>query len=343
LATDQSIAAVIRRRLDGDPAVVERDVFGTEDPQEIGVLVDGFCRTQLGSGAAFALFYRSSIGCVLGLQLHDGAHVVLKAHQPDKSAARLVGCQAVQSGLHARGFPCPEPLLPPTALGRGLAVVERHLERGARADAHDPAIRDELAARLHELVALARVARLGTELGGSWYGALPADRVWPQPHNARHDLAATARGAEWIDELAHRARAVPLAGERVLAHFDWKVEHCRFEAGTVQSVYDWDSLHFEREPIAVGTAASGFTADWDREDVFPAPTLGEIHAFLASYERARGRSFEAAERRTAHAACVYALAYHARWQHASGRTDARSRAFIDLLREAGPALLPPSE
>jgi hypothetical protein len=337
----ESIAAIIEAQLAGEARVVERDVFGSEDAQGIAAAVDGFCRARLGAAVAHAIFYRSSIGCVLGLQLDDGRRVVLKAHQPDKSAARLAACQRVQTALHARGFPCPEPLLGPHPLGRGLAVVEHHLDRGRPADAHEPAIRDEMAARLHELIAIARAARLGRDLGGSWYGALPADRLWPRPHNARFDFAGTAHGAEWIDALARRARAVPPAGERVLAHFDWKVEHFRFEDGRASSIYDWDSLHFEREPIAAGTAAYGFTADWDREHIFPAPSRDEILAFLASYERARGLRFDADELRTARAACVYALAYHARVQHASARPDPRSRAFIDLLRDAGETLLLP--
>ena len=336
----QPLAEILTSELAGDACAVERDVFGTADPAAIASAVDRFCRERLRAAIAAGLFYRSSIGCVFGLQLDDGVRVVLKAHQPDKSAARLAGCQRVQAALHARDFPCPEPLLAPAPLGRGLAVVERHLERGERADAHEPAVRDELAARLHELIAVARAARLGRDLGGSWFGALPPQQLWPRPHNPRVDFERSAAGAEWIDALARRARAVPLAGERTLGHFDWRIEHFRFERGRISSVYDWDSLHFEREPIAAGTAAYGFTADWDRQDVFPAPTLDEIRAFLESYERARGRAFAEEERRTAHAACVYALAYHARYQHAGGGRGARPCAFIELLREAGPALLP---
>jgi hypothetical protein len=337
----QPIATVIDASLAGDSRAVERDVFGTTDAGEIDAAVERFCRAQLGCGAAGALFYESSVGCVLGLELADGRRAVLKVHQPDKSAARLAGCQAVQAGLYARGFPCPEPLLGPRPLGRGLAVVERYLERGERRDARDPAIRYEIAARLHELIALARSARLGTDLGGSWFGSLPPEQLWPRPHNPRIDLAATARGAEWIDELARLARAVPLTGERVLGHFDWRVEHFRFEAGRISTVYDWDSLHFEREPIAAGCAAAAFSTDWTRPELPLAPSPDEIHSFVASYEQARGRAFEPSERRTAYAACVYLIAYVARCQHADRAqgTSAREPAFIELLAAAGSTLL----
>ena len=332
---------MIERSLAGDGRIVEQDVFGTADSGQIGAAVEHFCRRELGCGASAGLFYESSVGCVLGLELTDGRRVVLKAHQPDRTAARLGACQAVQAGLHARGFPCPEPLLAPRPLGRGLATLERHLERGARADAREPAIRDEIAARLFELMAIARDVGLGTDLGGSWFGSLPPQQLWPRPHNARLDFAATARGAEWIDELARRARAVPAAGERVLGHFDWRAEHFRFEAGRISTVYDWDSLHFEREPIATGAAACAFTTDWSRTDLPLAPSLAEIRSFFASYEQARGRSFEPAERRTAHASCVYLTAYLARCQHTRAAEDrsARDRAFIDSLAEVGPALL----
>jgi hypothetical protein len=337
----EPIETVIERSLVGDSRAIERAVFGTVDAGEIAVAVARFCRAELGAAPAVGLFYEASIGCVLGLDLDDGRRVVLKVHQPDKSAARLAACQAVQSGLHARGYPCPEPLLGPRPLGLGLAVVERHLERGTYADPHVPAIRREIAARLFELAAIGRAAGLGMDLGGSWFGSLPEQQLWPRPHNPRLDFAGTARGAEWIDAYARRARAVPLAGERALSHFDWRVEHFRFEAGRISTVYDWDSLHFEREPIAAGAAAYVFTADWNRPDIPLTPSLDELHAFIADYELARGRAFDAAERRTAHASAVYLMAYVARCEHASARerTAARDRAFIDLLREAAPVLL----
>jgi hypothetical protein len=337
----ESIETVIERSLEGDSGLIEREVFGSADARAIGAVIARFCAAELGAAPAAGLFYQASVGCVLGLELDDGRRVVLKAHQPDKSVARLAACQAVQAGLCARGFPCPEPLLGPRPLGRGLAVVERHVATGAPADPHDPAIRAEIAARLHELMVIARAADLGTGLHGSWFGSLPAEQLWPRPHNPRIDFPGTARGAEWIDALARRARSVPLAGARVLGHFDWRSEHFRFEAGRMSVVYDWDSLHFEREPIAAGAAAYGFSADFSRPDVALTPSLEEIFGFFASYEHARGRAFDTAERRSAHASAVYSLAYVARCQHAEAaeRTGARQLAFIDLLREAGPALL----
>lgn len=337
----EPIEPVIERALLGDSRAVERAVFGTTDAGEIAAAIARFCRAELGSAPAAALFYEASVGCVLGVDLDDGRRVVLKVHQPDKSAARLAACQAVQVALHARGFPCPEPLLGPRPLGRGLVVVERHLERGERGDPHAPAIRREIAARLVELAAIARAEGLGTELGGSWFGSLPAQQLWPRAHNPRIDFTASARGAEWIDALARRARAVPAAGEHALGHFDWRVEHFRFEAGRIATVYDWDSLHFEREPIAAGAAAYGFTADWSRPDVPLTPSLEQIHAFIADYEQARGRAFDAAEHRTARASAVYLMAYVARCEHASAgeHGTARDHAFINRLREAGAALL----
>jgi hypothetical protein len=45
------------------------------------------------------------------------------------------------------------------------------------------------------------------------------------------------------------------------------------------------------------------------------PTLRDFRGFVADYERARGRSFTAAQRKTIDAAWVYAIAYNARSQH----------------------------
>jgi hypothetical protein len=332
----EPLQSVIERALHADGGALERAVFGSDDAHAIAATLARFCRAELGALPRAALFYEASVGCVLGLELDDGRRVVLKTHQPDRSVARLRACQAAQAGLYARGFPCPEPLLDPRPLGRSLCTVEGYLERGQRAGPHAPDVRHEIAVRLHELVAIARAAGLGTDLGGSWFGALPPAQLWPRPHDPRLDFAATAPGAEWIDALAQRARAVPLAGDRVLGHFDWRVEHFRFASGRICSVYDWDSLHFEREPIAAGAAASTFTADFSRSDVPLAPTLDEMRAFLTAYESARGRAFDPTERRTAFASAVYLLAYLARCQHARG---AREHAFIDRLREAGEALL----
>jgi hypothetical protein len=201
-------------------------------------------------------------------------------------------------------------------------------------------VRGELARRLVELVRIAEVTPARAALGASWYSGLPADVVWPRPHSALFDFAATTAGAEWIDDFARRARAVPRAGATVVGHFDWRAEHARFADGRMTVAYDWDSLHVDQEPVVVGAAAHAFCADWERQDVAAAPSADEMRAFIAEYEDARGRPFERDERATLAGSLVFSTAYTARCVHSNlAHSTPRARAFIELLAEHGERLL----
>lgn len=172
---------------------------------------------------------------------------------------------------------------------------------------------------------------------------MPDDRPFPRPHTPLCDFDATRAGAAWIDDLAREAKAIGRAvraGETVVGHFDWRVEHLRFEGDRIVTSYDWDSLHAEREPVLVGSAAHAFTADWGRDDVVRTPSREELAGFVADYEAGRGRPFDAAERRVAAAACVYALAYTSRCNHALMPADEGANGdFRPLLRAHGRDLL----
>jgi len=140
------------------------------------------------------------------------------------------------------------------------------------------------------------------------------DRLWPEPHSRLFDFAATASGAEWIDEDARRARGVLAevpAGRPVVGHDDWSVKHFRFRGDAVRVVYDWDSVLMNDEPVVVGEAARGFTMTWYL-DVPVIPTISEARAFVTEYEEARGRPFDREQRRRLGGAAAYALAYTAR-------------------------------
>lgn len=332
----------IRRHLaEWDVPFVEQAIFGTAEPEAIARAIAEAVFDELGERVGRALFYASSIGAVAGLELEDGRRIVVKAHQPRVRPARLAAIREVMVALAEAGFPCPRPLAGPRLLANGLATFEVLLDRGAPGDARDPAIRRELARRLAELVRLIPPHARSEALGRSWFGGLPADRVFPTPHSRLFDFEATSAGAEWIDALAAEAKQVPPAGERVVGHFDWRVEHARFEGDELTAAYDWDSLHFELEPVMVGASAHAFTTDWSREAIAPAPTADEIRAFVADYEEARGEPFTKAERRVLGASCVYSLAYTARCGHALDPEEKSDReaAFRRLLRQSGRALL----
>ncbi len=231
---------------------------------------------------------------------------MIKAHRPGTAAAFLTAMQRVQKTLAAEGFPCPEPLLPPTPIGRGVAVAESLIDRGGPADAHDPAIRRELARTLAQLVDRCRSM---TRLEGLNRGnmELPPHQLWPRPHDGRFDFEATSAGAEWIDAVARAARRVldaSPAGELVVGHADWRVGNMRFADGKVSAVYDWDSLRIVREPELVGSVSHLFTADFGVPNQRRYPTLEEALSFASDYEAARGEAFTDPEKRVARCPCL---------------------------------------
>ena len=103
---------------------VERDVFGTGEPEEVARIVEAFCRDALGARLEDCLCYESSVGAVAGLVLVDRPPVLVKVHRRTAGVPRLRAMQAVMTSLRDAGFPCPRPLLAPTPLAEGLATVE---------------------------------------------------------------------------------------------------------------------------------------------------------------------------------------------------------------------------
>lgn len=335
-ARAQAIAAGLEA-----PPLVERSIYGEDDPERILARLEAFTVEHLGAGIARVVFQRTSTGCVTGLALEDGRAVTLKGHAPAR-APRLAACQAVQASLSARGFPAPAPLLAPTPGGLmpGVFTAEETVSAGSMLDPYDPALPRRLAEALARLVALAADApREG--LGPSWFGGLPEGQLWPRPHSPIFDFSAPAEDPGWIDALARRARALPRAGTPVIGHFDWRVEHLGYEGERLVAAYDWDSLHLEREPIVVGAAAHAFTASWDTPPTRGAPTEAEVDAFFEAYESARGAPFDAAERATRDAAFVYGLAYTTRctFCHPRAERSPQAQSFAARLAELGPRRL----
>jgi hypothetical protein len=274
---------------------------------------------------------------VTGLELDDGRRVVVKAHRPGRSAERLGVCQAVQELMRARGLAAPEVLVTPRPLGAAHGTAESLLAGGATPNGRDPEVRAQMA---RALVAFVRtVLPAEAPLGPSWFTALSADRLWPRPHSPIFDFDKSAPGAEWIDELARRARTVPRAGSEVVGHFDWRVEHLRMERERIVAIYDWDALHVDAEPIVVGCAAHAFTCSWNDRRPSAPPTVEEARAFAADYQRARGSPFNADEARCLASAYVFATAYSARCTHALGSEPGRGAVYIATLKAFGQQVL----
>ena len=304
------LAAGLEDRYD---RVLAESILGTADPRLIHQALDAFCRDHLGAALADVTFSELSVGAGFGLALADGRRVFLKAWSAATSVAMLDAVHAVQSALAAQSFPAPRVLVMPRPFLAGHATLQEWLDRGAQADANRPALRRAMAATLARLVELAAPHR---DLAGLPRTTVPADALWPPPHNALFDFEATRAGAEWIDEIAAASSAVlrAAASPLVLGHRDWRVQNLRFEGDAVSAVYDWDALAVAPEAALVGTAAATFP-NTTTIPVRMIPPPGAMAAFVADYESASGRPFTPDEWRTAGAAATYLLAYVARCEH----------------------------
>lgn len=314
-------------RTQWDDPVVDRAVFDDIDPRSIEAQLNAFCVGQLKTAIANTLFYKVSVGCVAGLVLEDGRAVVMKLQRAYRSEAYLRACCDLRDHLRERGFPCPKTVLGPTRLGPSWVTIETLEDSGQWRDGHDPVARAAIARALAEIVELSRSFDDGGAFGRSWFTAVPDDRTFPRPHSPLFDFEGTQEGAEWIADLAARARERRslAAGDRVVGHYDLRVEHVRFDGDRIVATYDWDSLHRDHEPVLVGVIAMNYPADWQRADVNCSPSLAELRWFVAEYEAARGVPFTEVERRMLAGSAVYAMAYRARCSHALSPEGPRDR------------------
>jgi hypothetical protein len=332
VAAPRTVAAHIASLIgQWDNPSVEQAIFGAANPFQIARRVDAFCRTHLGAPIAGSLFYCSSVGAVLGLELADGRRVVVKVHQPDVPVTFLAAMHVVTARLASKGFPCPSPILGPTSLGKGHATVEQYAAMGEYRNPHERAVRRQMAAHLAWLLRVT-AEMMDTPGIDHFNRSVSPDALWPKPHSALFDFEATAAGAGWIDGIARRAKRqlASASGRPALGHADWSAKHFRFEGDEVRAIYDWDSLRLDLEPVHVGRAAHAFTAvydtPWDGK-VPHAPSWEEVVAFVADYEAARGTPFTPAERRTVGASCAYSLAYSSRCSHALDPRPGRTTGF----------------
>ncbi len=147
MSNGASVIAEVLASWEGEPHL-EREVFATAEPEAIAESVDGFCRSYLGAGVSRYEFFATSVGSVHGLRLSDGPRVVIKVYRADADRDHLLAVQRVQAHLTRARFPSPRPLLGPTPLAHGVAVVETLLDAGSWRSAHAPAIRREMASTL---------------------------------------------------------------------------------------------------------------------------------------------------------------------------------------------------
>lgn len=326
-----------------DP-VVERVVFGTADPKVIVAQIDAWCQRHLADRIISSWLWAVSVGCVAGVTLGDGRSVVVKAHQPDRTEARLRGVMAVQERARVRGVPAPRPLAGPVSLGQGLATAEEARAIGRRPDLLRDPDRATAAAGWSRLAAA--VADLTTLLAdASGPAASVVGGLYPRPHSPLFDFDATSHGAAWIDDLARAARTITdeLRAPAVIVHTDWRGDNLRVDdAGTeLVAVFDWESVRVEPEAVALGQVAAMHSIDWSGPADPYFASGGECVAFARCVERARAAPFAADEWAAVQAAIVYGWSYTARCEHARAIVgdDKRTFRMRERLAADGASLL----
>ncbi len=306
-----------------------RRLLGTDDPEEMSVAVDVLVRALLRDSVRCGLHYHESVGIVVGLQLSGGDRVAVKLHRPERATCLEERCR-IQEHLRRAGLPCPEVLVDATDCGDAVVTVERWLDGGHPDHPAAETTRRTLAEGLHRFIEAARSFG-DADLARAWD---TDDGLYPEPHDLRFDFAATAAGAEWIDDLARRARQRIGTQPDVVGHVDWRSANVVVSGGTLTAIYDWDSLAIGSEAGLVGEASTTWCLAWEWGHR-ALPDVAQMDAFVRDYERQRDTDFTAAERAELCAAQVLTLAYLARCEHSDrvlGVND--GWGFDELLRAA---------
>ena len=308
---------------DPEDRLLARSVFGTDDLGTARGMILDWVAGQ-GFGRARVTAVELSVGAVATVALADHSRIVVKVWPGTADARSLAAQMEVQAAMAARGFPAPAVLTELSALGPGWAVGMAYDRAGVPTDARVPGVRRAMAAGLARFVAEAEACR---GVDGLPRRPLPPEgALWPKPHNALFDFGATARGAEWIDEVARPAlRAMRSAGSRaVVGHRDWSAKNMRMGPGGIAVLYDWDAVFLDREAFVVGLrrrALPGHLGAGRAGDAL----RREVVAFVREYEEARGAPFTRSELAEVAAAATYARAYKARCEHAIDLGGARWR------------------
>ncbi len=313
---ERAIAASIRpggSTYDGRVTLTESDV-------------DVWCRRHLGAPVGRTLGTTGHLSTVIFARLEDGRDVAVKIRP---SSPRLRACTAVQHSLWQAGYPCPQPLVGPVAVG-GYAVSAEAMRPGG-----EPATDvTRYAALLAELIRLAPAAgTVGTLAPNPPWTAWDHDEpgLWPSPDDRADDLN---RCPDWLDEVGRRVRQLlePMRGwPAVVGHGDWEARNLRWSDDQPWAVHDWDSVVSGPEPVLVGLAA----AVWPCGLVPRAATVDESGQFIEAYLRAAGRAWTVTEVRAAWAAGLWVDAFNAKKASLDGYEWLAAADANDRLALAG--------
>jgi hypothetical protein len=322
------------------PRTIEGHLLGAIDSAEISSRIEAMVSAELGA-IEIALFYKTSVGIVVGFRMASQLEVVVKIISWGVSEDRLLEIHKVQNYLANAALAAPRSLFGPVRLGNGFAFIEE-MRAGNEGDGFDEDVRRNVAFGLRRFVNAAQPMVGRVNVGRPLVLRNDYKSLWPEPHDLNFDFQATTDGAQWIDEYGVQARQAlnGATGELALGHFDWRVQNLAFREKEIVAIYDWDSVGLAPEAVIVGCAAASFSSTWVRRDVDTLPTVQLMRSFVEFYEEARGKSFDDGERELIDAANLWLCAYGARCQHSNlvlgiGPKTAGSSSWIRLLRERG--------
>jgi hypothetical protein len=310
-------------------------IVGDRDYAEIENWIGELTQAELGVSTTGALFAKKSVGAVFALVLESGELAVLKLFNRSIRADELAAMHRCLATAVAHGFPVPRQRSEIFDAGDGISAAYYAYVDGDQRDAHEPAVRRELARALAELNVL--LAPLDTT------GLPPApgrqESLWPPPQRIWEAREVDDEDARFIDEHGRAAQLVLKKSKlpRIASHLDWGAKNIRFRDDAVCAVYDSDSVHAASEAECVGRAAAQFTAQWDIPALLT-PTPKEAHAFVDEYQTARGRKFSKAERAVAAASARYLVAQVARSELLSGVPEADNYRGLLRTYDAHPLL-----
>jgi len=284
---------------------------------------------------ARVLFRAGYISQVIGAELTDGRHAVVKVRP---SEPRIAGCTVVQASLAATGFPCPLPLAGPATVGRFAVTAETCLPGGDELSPHRGAA--PYAGLLARLIASAPSVAVVPSLKPSvpWAGwDHQGARVWPELDEMGRDLNRSP-GPDWVDRAAARVRRRLSAccDPPRVGHGDWESQNMRWTGDRILAVHDWDSVIAQPEVAIAGLAA----AVWPKGTKFPRPATVEQSAdFLACYQAAAGVDWTGPQTEHAWAAGLWVRLFDAKQEAVSGgrgtQLDQLAGEMDDRLALAG--------
>ena len=285
-------------------------------------VLDQWCVRWLGAAVSEIVFEAGSLSAVVGVRLADDREVVVKAR---RSVPRLQAAYAVQRHVWRRGYPAPEPLVPPTPWAAADSASAERLVRGGEVAGRGPA---DAARSAEALAALVRIAESAGDVGSlapspSWVAwDHDGPGLWPGPEG----LSLVA-GPGWLDDAAARCRARlrRYGAPRVIGHADWHADNVRWFGGELLVVHDWDSVVSQPEAVIAGIAAAVFPASGA---VWQPATVEESDHFRSAYIRAGTRAWTAEDTGAFWAASAWTLAVDAKEAVAGGSVPGLTEAEI---------------